>query len=528
MGYWSLYFLGKLLLYAGGHLDLHPALNLAFAVFTALPTPDSHRRLAKNVVAWPLALLLLYYDSHLPPIARAVALAPSVAEFSTSYLLELAQRFVNLQLVAALLLLVVLVLALRRVLRLGTFAIFGILAAWALPPPQLLMALAAPPARFAAAGAAPMAAAEPAATDVPSAATLDTTLAHFFAEEAGRRVVWHSPDRGPDFDILLLHICSLSWDDLAAVGLEDDALWKRFHIVFSHFNSAASYSGPAAIRLLRANCGQPDQKRLYDRADPACLLITGIEDAGFEPHWLMNHDGHFGNFFADVKVRGALPALPDSNDGADAALKAFDGTPVYDDYSVLSRWWAQRVRNPAPRVVLYYNTVSLHDGNRLLSAPELTGRPSYRLRARRLFDGIGRLFDDIQASGRRAVVVLVAEHGAAVRGDPYQVEGLREIPTPAIANVPVGFAFLGPDAPAAERPLRLVEPVSYLALSQLLARIVANDPYAAADRTAVNYARALPSTEFVAENDGAIVMQMGGHVLTRTPDGSWSPWLAPR
>ncbi|MCR3986170.1 cellulose biosynthesis protein BcsG [Aeromonas caviae] len=33
----------------------------------------------------------------------------------------------------------------------------------------------------------------------------------------------------------------------------DHPLWKHFDIVFKNFNSATSYSGPAAVRLLRAS-----------------------------------------------------------------------------------------------------------------------------------------------------------------------------------------------------------------------------------------------------------------------------------
>ena len=44
----------------------------------------------------------------------------------------------------------------------------------------------------------------------------------------------------------------------------------------------------------------------------------------------------------------------------------FDGSSVQSDYAVLSRWWQQRLADPAPRVALYYNSASLHDGNRLV------------------------------------------------------------------------------------------------------------------------------------------------------------------
>jgi hypothetical protein len=40
------------------------------------------------------------------------------------------------------------------------------------------------------------------------------------------------------------------------------------------------------------------------------------------------------------------------------------------------------------------------------------------------------------------VVVLIAEHGAALNGDRRQISGLREIPTAAIARVPVAIALV--------------------------------------------------------------------------------------
>ncbi|MDI5677545.1 cellulose biosynthesis protein BcsG, partial [Salmonella enterica subsp. enterica serovar Anatum] len=41
--------------------------------------------------------------------------------------------------------------------------------------------------------------------------------------------------------------------DVEAAGLMSHPLWSHFDILFKHFNSGTSYSGPAAIRLLRAS-----------------------------------------------------------------------------------------------------------------------------------------------------------------------------------------------------------------------------------------------------------------------------------
>ena len=46
---------------------------------------------------------------------------------------------------------------------------------------------------------------------------------------------------------------------------ENHEVLKQFNIRFENFNSATSYSGPAALRLLKSVCGQPSHEDLYER-----------------------------------------------------------------------------------------------------------------------------------------------------------------------------------------------------------------------------------------------------------------------
>ena len=39
------------------------------------------------------------------------------------------------------------------------------------------------------------------------------------------------------------------------VGQRDNPFLKRFDVLFTNFNSAASYSGPASLRVLHGTCG---------------------------------------------------------------------------------------------------------------------------------------------------------------------------------------------------------------------------------------------------------------------------------
>jgi cellulose synthase operon protein YhjU len=522
MGLWSAYFFAKLLLFAGGYIDFNPWLNLAFAAFTALPPRNGRQRFAKNLIALPLSIVLLYHDSWLPPISRALSQVGNLQAFSAGYLLELLGRFISLKVLTELVVMMALYLLARRKLRLSTFAFISIALIAAFPhgwPMATSNVVSA-----AAAGTTPNsgAAAEADPRNMRPEA-LDALLAQFYAKEQQRQVRFAAPAQdGAPYDILILNVCSLAWDDLRYVKRDQDPLFNRFDLVLSNFSSGATYSGPAAIRLLRGNCGQTEHAALYHPPKPECLVLDGLQKIGFETHWLMNHDGQFGNFYADVRDRGGVSVTPDSNSGAQLAQQAFDGSPIYSDYSVLSRWWARREQNPAARVALYYNTVTLHDGNKVVGAGRTDS--SYPTRLNTFISDIGHFLDDLQHSGRHVVVVLLPEHGAALRGDRRQISGLREIPTPAISRVPVGIFLVNASRGAQSLQQRIDAPTSFLAVNELLSRLIADNPFAKSNVSIASYTQQLPQTDSVAENEGTTIMLTGRQYMMRTPDGGWSPW----
>lgn len=526
MGWWSAYFFAKLLLFAGGYIGFSPWLNLGFAIFTALPPQNARQAFTKNLIAVPLGVILLYHDSWLPPIARVLAQTQNLAAFSAPYLIELLGRFINWKVILQLAVLIAVYAIARRKLRLSTFVFVGILAVIVFPHGLLSLrndiastAVAAP------AGARAVTPQVDARNMRPEA--LAARLDEFYGKEAQRQVRFPKVLPGEHaYDIVFLHVCSLSADDLAAVERQNDPFLKRFDILFTAFNSAASYSGPAAIRLLRGNCGQTTHKQLYEPAERACLVFDGLQDAGFEPQWLMNHDGHFGDFFADVRerARGAFPVATETPKGARVAQYAFDDSPIYDDYSTLSRWWADRMKSSTTHVALYYNTISLHDGNRVSGKAD----SSYGARLSQFTGDIGRFLDDVQRSGRRMIVVFVPEHGAAVRGDRRQIPGLREIPTPAITHVPVGVALINAARGASTPQHDIDASTSYLAVNELLSRFIADNPFAKSTLTFPAYTQGLPETESISENDGTVMMEIGRQPMMRTPDGAWSAWDSSR
>jgi cellulose synthase operon protein YhjU len=327
-----------------------------------------------------------------------------------------------------------------------------------------------------------------------------------------------SANASEQFDVIVLHICSLSWDDLDVSKARNHPFLSRFDYLFTNFSTAASYSGPAAIRVLRASCGQEAHADLYKDAPAQCHLMADLAQAGYTPQVTFNHDGHFDNFTQLVKDNVGVPNVPFvSNAAAPVAMHAFDGSPIMDDYGTLANWYAQRAQTPGP-VALYYNTISLHDGNRLPNS-KLSSLESYPVRVNKLMSDFDKFADLIAQSGRRAVIVFVPEHGAALRGDNNQVAGLREIPTPSVIHGPVGVrlvGFAGNHGPTTV----MDQPTGHLAVAQLLSNLVADSPFKPGV-TLSQYASKLPETQMIGENESTVTMKTATGYVVKTPDGVW-------
>ncbi|CAN7675049.1 cellulose biosynthesis protein BcsG [Trinickia sp. LjRoot230] len=511
MTFWNLYFILKLALYAAGHLTPLWLANLAFVGALALTSPIRHRgvRALRLVVGLAVAIPLFYREAHVPPFARLVEVLRGLESFSLRYWIEIVPRVVPPALLVAAAIALIVYFIVNRWLRVASFVVIA-LVAW---PIWNAVSVAFTP------GQARAAVAHTAVVDQP----LDhqAALAAFRTQEAQREVTFGhlSGDSNAQFDVIVLHICSLSWDDLDVSKTRNNPMLSHFDYLFTNFSAAASYSGPAAIRVLRATCGQEAHADLYKDAPAQCHLFAQLAQAGYTPQVLLNHDGHFDNFLDVVKTNLGVPDvrfMP--NDKAATSMHAFDGSPLKDDYSTLAAWYAQRANTRGP-VALYYNTISLHDGNRLVSNERLSSIDSYPLRVTTLMNEIDAFADLVAKSGRRAAIIVVPEHGAALRGDGNQVAGLREIPTPRIIHGPVGIRLVG--LQGSHGPTIVIDtPTSFLAVAQLLSNLVSNSPFKPGVVLS-QYATGLPQTPMIGENEGTVTMKTASGYAVKTPDGVW-------
>lgn len=523
MGFWNLYFIAKIYLASVGKLRPLWWLNLLFALALIVPLRRRWQRVVRLVVALLVAAALMYHESNLPPFGYVLKQIPGLASFSPGYMMELARRAFTPAMVYIPILAVVIYAIVNRWVRVTTFVLVALLVLPLWQGIDTLIAKSVAPSNSVANVGADAGMANAGAAGATG--SYDEQLVAFHHSEKSRRVAFFpmSKDPAAQFDIIVIHICSLSWDDLDVVNMTDNPLFSRFDFVFKNFSSAASYSGPAAIRVLRAACGQDSHQDLYSPTSEDCHVFADLAAAGYDVQFMMNHDGHFDDFRGVVEREiGRAGIQPQSTEGLPVAMKEFDGSPLVDDYDALARWYQGRLDKGGGPVALYYNTVSLHDGNRLPNS-NLTSLQSYPIRLKKLLGDVDRLLALIAHSGRRAVVVFVPEHGAALRGDAGQISGLREIPTPSIIHVPVGVTLVG--LPAAEQrhgPAVVIDtPTSYLALAQLLSGLVANSPFQQGAPPLTQYANDLPQTRMVGENENTVTLGTPSGYVIHTPDGVW-------
>ncbi|EMH4080590.1 cellulose biosynthesis protein BcsG [Serratia ureilytica] len=530
LGGWNLYFLAKFALLWFGYLNFHALPNLVFMAYLLMPIPSPRLHRWRHYLAIPIGIALFYHDTWLPGINSILSQGSQLAGFSAQYLLELVSRFINWQMVGAAFVLLIAYLFVAQWVRVTVFTVAALV--WlnivniAGPAVSLLPASST----AAAGGAGTPATAAPTAGDnapadslPPTSANLTAYLNQFYEREKGRATAFPAtlPADAQPFDLLVINICSLAWADMEAVNLQNHPLWSKMDIMFDSFNSATAYSGPASIRLLRASCGQLSHHDLYQPVNQQCYLFDNLAKLGFKEQLMLDHSGVFGNYLKELREQGDMQAPLMSQAGVGNELTSFDGEPIYNDLELLTRWLDQQQKAGDARTATFFNVIPLHDGNRFVGSNKSA---DYQPRAQKLFDQLNTFLDQLEKSGRKVVVVIVPEHGAALVGDKMQMSGLRDIPSLNITHTPVGIKLIGMKAPHQVSPLQIKTPSSYLALSELVSRLVDGKVFSESSVDWQALTQGLPQTPVISENDNAIVMQYQGKPYIRLNGGDWVPY----
>ncbi|HLV49282.1 MAG TPA: cellulose biosynthesis protein BcsG [Aliidiomarina sp.] len=497
LGAWSFYFLIKIALVTQGLIELSVFSNIVLFFFLIVPIHLPWLRIPRQIIAVFVATALLYSETNLPPIERLTAQWELISAFSAPYLFELLTRIISLQWAVALLI---------------SWGLYMYLAKRLSMTPITFVALLSVPFWSSVA-----------VSHTPVSVAGNQLLEQYYQEQAGIKLTPQA-STAPNFDILILNICSLSWSDLKAFDLLEHPFMSRADIMLTNFYSNSSYSGPAALRLLQASCGHRPHSEIFNPIR-SCTLASQLSEHGFSSEIRMNHTGAFDNFLTEIRQLGGLQnAAVIEPSQFPVAMEGFDKSPIYDDNAVLNNWLQTSTEQP---LFTFYNTTTLHDGNQMKGFIG-NSRGSYKQRLEKLLNDFNKLFDDIEDSGRAVLVVMVPEHGAGLEGDRFQLPGMREIPTPALTHVPVMIKLFGPGLSQKKNSqgntLQVSHTTSPLAITDAIYKIIAQQPFSGGQYQPENVANSLLESRPVAENEGVVMMEANGEFYLKINRDNWRPY----
>lgn len=522
LGVWNVYFIIAFALAAFGYIELNLLGNALLMAWLLLPVGPKWLRILRGTLGVAAAAVLLYSESWLPGVDSILANKGGIAGFSLLYMAEFALDFINVKMVGWGLLVFLGYFLVRRYVRVTFFTIVYFLGAVTMPWVQSILPERAPVVTADAGGQTNEAAA-PAKTGKADAKAVGEWYDAFLAYEHDRRARFPNglSEKDTPFDILLLSICSVSNDDLAVSQLDQHPLFKEFNIRFDSFNAATAYSGPALLRLLNGACGQPSHSELYGERRPECEIMTRLGTLGYSQRLLMDHSGEYDNFLQSMRDKAGVTATLD-NAKYPTRYMGFDDEEIADSLAVLRHWQRTQVKSKAGRTATLINFIALHDGNRL---PGRGRAEPFKPRAQEMFDNIRTFLRELERSGRKTMVVIVPEHGAAVRGDKIQVPRLRDIPTMRISRVPVMVKFVGLKGMPNE-PIHVTGNTSYLALTSLIGKTLETDYFSKDGGTVPleQFVHELPQTNPVSENGTVQTLEYQGREYFRQNGGEWKPY----
>lgn len=522
LGVWNVYFIIAFALAAFGYIELNLLGNALLMAWLLLPVGPKWLRILRGTLGVAAAAVLLYSESWLPGVDSILANKGGIAGFSLLYMAEFALDFINVKMVGWGLLVFLGYFLVRRYVRVTFFTIVYFLGAVTMPWVQSILPERAPVVTADAGGQTNEAAA-PAKTGKADAKAVGEWYDAFLAYEHDRRARFPNglSEKDTPFDILLLSICSVSNDDLAVSQLDQHPLFKEFNIRFDSFNAATAYSGPALLRLLNGACGQPSHSELYGERRPECEIMTRLGTLGYSQRLLMDHSGEYDNFLQSMRDKAGVTATLD-NAKYPTRYMGFDDEEIADSLAVLRHWQRTQVKSKAGRTATLINFIALHDGNRL---PGRGRAEPFKPRAQEMFDNIRTFLRELERSGRKTMVVIVPEHGAAVRGDKIQVPRLRDIPTMRISRVPVMVKFVGLKGMPNE-PIHVTGNTSYLALTSLIGKTLETDYFSTDGGTVPleQLVHDLPQTNPVSENGTVQTLEYQGREYFRQNGGEWKPY----
>ena len=270
------------------------------------------------------------------------------------------------------------------------------------------------------------------------------------------------------------------------------------------------------------NCGQMTESEIYSARRSDCEIMTSLESLGYQTHTFFDHDGAYGDYLNTLHDLAGLNDHLHTHKSWRDSYKAFDGSLLYSDKDLFDSYTEQVANGNVTPKATFMNLLSLHDGNRYPN--ENHGAP-YEPRLSRMLEDINGFVTALSNSHRPTLLIMVPEHGAAIRGDKMQIAKLREIPTYSITNVPVLLKFFG--APNTKKQRQSISGrFSYLALAEIINRSISLNVFSQdkALGTLDDVMTDLPQTAAVSEATNALYVEFPDQGYYMLKGGEWSEY----
>jgi cellulose synthase operon protein YhjU len=513
------YFFVRFFLYFSSYTSFSIIPNAALLLCGAVRFNNLFLRSLHYTLITVMAVFLFYYDSYLPGFEQILT---SIHENHDIEIIDSLLQMIFTSLILIICFIVIIVVFLSDVVHVYTvlaviFAIIGIQSI----SPFMINQLQAETTASTAENTGTSSDLVPQIGD-KTAANIEKYSQDIFAKEASRLISmpYELPANFESFDILMVNICSMATDDIAASNQLNNELFSKFDIYFDSFNSATSYSTPATLRLLLSNCGHRTEHELYSEVKKECQLLTAMERIGYQIYVFFDHNGIYGSYKQTLHDLAGLPDNIYPLNKLNTRYTSFDGTTISADDDVF-RAFVNIADKSSGQIFGFMNLISLHDGNHILG--EKHSAPYYP-RLKTMLSDLSALVEMLSKRKRNTMLMIVPEHGAAIRGDKMQIARLREIPTDTITTVPVMVKFFGVDYPVTKHHLK--GPHSYLAISELIKRAIENNVFSKEHATANidDIVTDLPMQSFIAESTNALFLNFKGTSMYKLKGEEWAEY----
>jgi hypothetical protein len=480
MIFWVTYFILVVYLHLFQTIAAHAFLNLFLCIFVFFPIPDTLKKkktviIFRNIIGIILGAVLLWHESYLPSFSILInfIINPELRP-SPEFLLKFIFSEINLKIFLVIALTLVFAYLLSYTKLKKYFSLFFLICFFIIGFTE---------------------------RSIVSGDLLGT-----FYETESKKIINITNNPSNNFDIVIVQLCSFSWDDLSYVNYDIKPFLNQFDYLFTNFNTATSYSNPSVIRLLRSTCGQTSHEAIFTDVNSSCYLMQNLNNAGYSTYTLLNHDGVYAGFNEAITKYGKAGRLI-NNTSLKPEQISFDGTSIYNDREVLSLWLETRKNDISKNAAVFYNGTSLHTGGHYVDSPYLTNGEQYKIVLNSVLGDLNNFFEELKRGEKNTIVIIIGEHGAALRGSALQPATVREIPLPDITKVPVAIKIFGPRFNGDNRsPIIIKESASYFSMAQLLAKIIETSPTDSSQLPQPPEIQAsLP--ELVSENESGVILQ---------------------